>query len=134
MTQLIFRVKLVNSIKKIKKSINRFLLLSHHKKNQNFQRNKRFIYKGKHSWICDSRTSLKKTNPWKFETNLWHFQKPLKREKSTNGETQLKIYLLEYIWALEECFWVHHCSKTCISLVHHSILVFLYHLSLKFLY
>ena len=31
-------------------------------------------------------------------------------------------------------FWVHHCSKTCISLVHHSILVFLYHLSLKFLH
>ena len=27
---------------------------------------------------------------------------------------------------------MHNCSKTCILLVHHSILVYLYHLSLKF--
>ena len=39
---------------------------------------------------------------------------------------------LEYIWALEECILVHHCSKT--SLVHHSILVFLVSFESKVLY
>ena len=34
--------------------------------------------------------------------------------------------------SLGRVFWVHHCSKTCILLVHHSILVYLYHLSIKF--
>ena len=99
MTQLIFQVNSVDSIKKNSK----FPLISHHNKNQNFQRNQRFLCKRKYLWICDSRTSLKKTNLWKFETNSWPFQKPLKREKSTNDETQLKNHLLTLNPPLLEC-------------------------------
>ena len=93
MTRLIFRVNLVDSIKK--KPIKRFLSFPIATRIKIFQRNQGFLCKRKHLWICDSQTSLKKTNPWKFETNLWPFQKPLKREKSTKDETQLKIYLLD---------------------------------------